>query len=327
MKLTFACNLYDRTIALKMGDVRPHGIDLDYNVLPPEQSFLRQLRDKEFDLCEMSMSSYVRARVAGDHDFVALPVFLSRIFRHGAIYVDPRSGIRRPEDLRGRRIGVGVYQMSAAIWVRGILQDEYGIAPNDMLWVMPSEIPPPGGEDDPIEQLESMVRGIHHGGQTIEAMIENGEIDALVSAHIPKRFADGSGVLRRLFAPVQPVEEDYYRRTGIFPIMHTLVLRQAILDSHPWVASSVFAAFVAAKKCAERSLYDTNALVVMLPFLVTELERTWTLMGRDFWPYGIARNQATIETFLGYLHSQRVIARKPAISELFLALEETPGGA
>ena len=218
MQLTLACGRYDRTQALIDGRVRPEGVELNYLALRPGETFWRQLNHEEFDASEMSLSSYTILRSEGDERFIALPVFPSRIFRHSAIYLKQDSRIERPEDLKGRRIGVGDYQMTAAVWVRGVLQHEYGVLPEDLRWVA----------GRPIRGIRPP-QGVHLEFSTasLEDMLERGEIDALVSVMLPRRL--GAGV-RRLFPDFRKAEADYYRRTRIFPIMHTLALKRSVYE-------------------------------------------------------------------------------------------------
>jgi len=322
LRLTCACGSYDRTLALQFGAISPPGITLDYIALPPEQTFLRQLRDKEFDVSEMSLSAYVTARAKGESDFLALPIFPSRIFRHSAIYVNSRAGIAKPQDLRGRRVGVGFYQMTAAVWVRGLLKDEYGLDAADVIWVNGPGTAARGPSASAVDQLSNLVAGTAHAKPPLEAMLEAGEIDALVSVHLPKAILSGAGTVRRLFEDYRQEEEAYFRRTGIFPIMHTLVLRRSVHEANPWAAKSLFAAFAAAKRQAEERLYDTNALAVTLPSLIPEIERCRALMGDDFWLYGIASNRRVLETFVRYLREQDIIARTVDPADLFIACDE-----
>jgi 4,5-dihydroxyphthalate decarboxylase len=323
LKLKFACGEYDRTAPFRTGDVRPKDIDLEYTPQAPELTFLQQLRDKTFDVSEMSMSAYIQMRAAGKDDFIALPVFPSRIFRHSALYVRSDSDIRRPEQLRGRRVGIGYYQMSGAVWLRGILQDDYGVSPRELQWISGMDLKAAPGADQ-IGQLDAMVQGTRQSKPKLELMLENGEIDALVSVQTPRALARDEGTVRYLFESVRSVEEDYFRRTGIFPMMHTIVLQRAVYDRNPWIAQSLFDAFGEAKRQAMERLYETNALAVMVPFVVYEIERTRALMGEDYWPFGIEANRKSISTFLRYLKEQEIIAREPDLAELFIDVGDKP---
>lgn len=318
LRLTCACWSYDRTSALQTGAISPKDITLDYVALPPEQTFLKQLRDKEFDVSEMSLSAYITARTKGDDEFLALPIFPSRIFRHSAIYVNPSAGIRKPDDLRGKRVGVGFYQMTAAVWARGLLNDEYGVAAKDIEWITG-----PGGRQasataSAVDQLQDLVAGTRQPVPPLEMMLERGELDGLVTVHIPQALINGTGAVKRLFENHAAVEQDYFRRTRIFPIMHTLVVRRRIYESHPWIASSLLEAFTEAKRYAERRLYDTNALAVMLPSLISAVEGTRALMGNDYWPYGVKSNETVLSTFIRYLHEQEIVQRPITLDGLFV---------
>jgi 4,5-dihydroxyphthalate decarboxylase len=311
LPLTLACWDYDRTLALRIGEVKPEGIDLTYVCLPPEQTFFRQLKNQEFDASEMSLSAYMIARSRGEVPFIAIPVFPSRIFRHSCIFVNADSGIQKPEDLAGRRVGVPQYQMTAAVWVRGFLQHDYGVPPEAIQWVT-GEV-----ERSPMDQLASLLADPLGPGESLDAMLEAGKIDALVTTYLPPSFRRGSPVVRRLFPDPRPVEEEYFRRTGIFPIMHTIVLREDVSRRHPWVAGSLHRAFEESKERALRRLYDINALAVTLPWLVVEIERTRQLMGEDFWPYGVEPNRHTLETLMKYLVEQKLAPRQLPLEKLF----------
>jgi len=314
ISLTLACADYDRTAPLALGDVRPSGIDLTCLRMPVEEVFWRMTRHHEFDVAEMSTSSYVLRRSRGDDSVVAIPVFTSRSFRHSAIYVNAEAGIERPQDLRGKRMGVPEYQMTAAVWIRGFLADDYDVHPRDLRWYR-------GGLEQPgrIEKLAIEIPGIEiapiGAHQTLSAMLAAGEIDALMGARAPSSF-DGHRV-KRLFPDFRTVEADYYRRTGIFPIMHTVVIRREILDRVPWVARSLYDAFCEAKARAMAEMSDPVALAVTLPWLIAELDFTRALMGDDFWPYGAEQNRATLEALIRYSHSQGLAARIVPIEELF----------
>ena len=302
MRLTLACGRYDRTQALIDGRVRPEGVELNYLALRPGETFWRQLNHEEFDASEMSLSSYTILRSEGDERFIALPVFPSRVFRHSALYVREDSPIERPADLRGKRIGVGDYQMTAAVWVRGMLQHEYGVRPEDVRWVAGKpirRIQPPAG-----------VRLDYVPGAPLEDMLARGELDALVSVMLPRAL--GAGV-RRLFGDFRSVEADYYRRTGIFPIMHTLALRRSVYDRDPWLAVSLYKAFCKARDLARHWIYDTDALAVSLPWVIDELERTREVV----WDYSIEGSRPTLEALVSYLDEQKLTRRPMRVEELF----------
>ena len=243
LRLTLACWDYDRTRALADGAVRADGIELNYLSLPVEETFFRMLRYREFDACEMSLSSYVASLGKEDPPFIAIPAFPSRFFRHSCIFVSAKSGIARPEDLKGRRIGVPEYQMTAPVWIRGILSDEYGVKVTDVEHLSGGEEEP--GRDEKLKlDLPSSIELKRIGdGQTLSAMLAAGEIDALVTARAPSTFHSTPEAVKRLFPDYVEVEKDYYRRTRIFPIMHTVVMRREVYDTNRWIAQSLYKAF------------------------------------------------------------------------------------
>jgi 4,5-dihydroxyphthalate decarboxylase len=317
LKLKFACGEYDRTIPFRTGDVKPKGIDLEYTPQAPELTFLEQLKDKRYDVSEMSMSAYTQMRASGRDDFIALPVFPSRVFRHSALYVRADSNIRWPTQLRGKRVGIGYYQMSGAVWCRGALYDDYGVKYDEMTWVSGME-QKAEADADQVNQLADMVQGTQHQKPKLELMLEAGEIDALLSVHTPRAMARGENTVRYLFDNCREVEEDYFRRTRIFPMMHTLVLKRDVYNQNPWIAQSLFDAFSEAKRRAMENIFETNALTVVAPFVVHDIERTRALMGVDYWPFGIEANRHCITTFVRHLRDQDIIKRSPDVTELFI---------
>ena len=308
LDLTLACGRYDRTQPLIDGRVQAEGVNLTFLPLLPGETFWRMLNHGEFDVSEMSLSSYTILRSEGDTRFVAIPVFPSRVFRHSAIYVRADSGIERPEDLRGKRIGVGDYQMTAAVWVRGLLVHEYGVAPEQVEWVVGNpirNIKPPEGIT-----LVSM-----QPGTTLEAMLERGEIDALASVIIPEGLGKS---VRRLFRDARKVEAAYYSKTGIFPIMHTVVLKTTLYQKKPWLAVSLYRAFCRARDLAYRTMYDTNALTVSLPWVIDEVEATRAVFGPQIWDYSIEGSLPTLNALVAYLDEQKLSRRRMKVEELFV---------
>jgi 4,5-dihydroxyphthalate decarboxylase len=317
LKLTLACWDYDRTRPLIDGRIRPDGIDLDIKVLRPRQIFQRMLDDREFHVSELSLASYAALKGRGDCPFVAVPVALSKIFRHSCIYVRTDAGIRTPADLKGKRVGTTQYSATALVFMRGMLQHEFGVRPGDLHWFM-------GGLNTFTEQpliplsLPGDVRlDFLPRGATLEGMFEAGELDALLSIYIPSLFLKGSPRIARLFPNFKEVEQDYYRRTGIFPIMHTVVLREDVYKEHPWAARSIYRAFCAAKELAIAGLYDTDALQLALPWLLDHVEESWRVFGRDFWAYGLAPNRATLAALGNYVYEQGLSPRAVVPEELF----------
>jgi 4,5-dihydroxyphthalate decarboxylase len=304
MRLTIACGRYDRTQALIDARVKPEGVDeLTYLALRPGETFWRMLNHEEFDASEMSLSSYTILRSEGDSRFIAIPVFPSRVFRQNALYVRADSPLRGPADLKGKRIGVGDYQMTAAVWTRGFLQHEYGVMPKDVTWVIGRPIraiePPPGIRLQPLA-----------AGTALEEMLERGELDALMTVMIPKTLG---GTLRRLVPDFRQVELAYYRKTRIFPIMHTFVLRRAVYEANPWLAVSLYRAFVRSRDMALRHMYDTDALTVSLPWVIDEIERAREIP----WDYSIEGSRPTLEALVQYLDEQRLTRRRMDVAELF----------
>lgn len=318
LRMTIATERYDRTAALHDGRIRPEGIDATWLALNVEQTFWRMLQHAEFDASEMSLSSYVIRRQQGHRDLTAIPVFLSRVFRHDCIYVHEGAGIREPGDLAGRRVGVPEYQITAAVFARGLLSDDFGVDHRTIEWIQ-------GGLEEagrvPHTKVEpaGVTVSMAPPGKTLSRMLEEGEIDALVTPRVPSTWQGGRGRVKRLFADPWTEERDYFRRTGIFPIMHLVAIRSSIVDANPWVPQSLAKAFIAAKKLADADLRETTALPISLPFLVQHTEETAALMGEDFWPYGVEPNRATLEAYVRYSHEQGLIPDRPAIEDLFPA--------
>jgi 4,5-dihydroxyphthalate decarboxylase len=257
------------------------------------------------------------AAAQGRRPFVAIPVFPSRTFRHRCIFVNTGSGIARPEDLRGKRVGVPEYTMTAAVWLRGLFQHEYGIKPEDILWFQGGE-EQPGRKDRVDFDLPPGIRlEVIPNDKTLNDMIESGGIDALMSPRMPSCFLRGSPRVGRLFPDFKKAEMDYYRRTKIFPIMHVIVIRTKIYEEHPWIAQSLYKAFCDAKDLCFSQLYDSNVLRISLPWTVAEYEETRALMTEDYWPYGFAPNERVLETLHGYLLEQGLIKQKLDLQSLF----------
>ena len=320
LKLSLACWDYDRTRALADGSMRADGIDLVYLNLPVEETFFRMLRKREFDCAEMSLSSYVLSLQQKKPPFIAIPVFPSRFFRHSCIFVSANSGITRPEQLARKQIGVPEYQMTAAVWIRGLLSDEFGVAPSSPRY-RSGGLEETGRSEKLKLALPAKFRVRPIGPrQTLAGMLASGEIDALHSARVPSTLATQPRAVRRLFRDYAAVERDYFRRTRIFPIMHTVVIRRDVYERHPWVAGSLYKAFAAAQKKTYADLGETAALKAMLPWLVAHVEEARREMGPDWWSYGLAPNRQVLETFLRYHREQGLSARRLAPEDLF-ALE------
>jgi 4,5-dihydroxyphthalate decarboxylase len=319
LKLTLACWDYDRTRPLIDGRVKPEGIDLDIQLLRPRQTFQRMLDDQEFHASELSLASYTALKGRGACPFVAIPVALSKIFRHSCIYVRSDAGINKPEDLKGKRVGTSQYSSTALMFMRGMLQHEYGVRDSDMHWFM-------GGlntfTEQPLISLDLPERvklDFLTGSQTLEGMFETGELDALLSIYIPQLFLNGSPRIGRLFPNFKQAEQDYYRKTHIFPIMHTIVVREDVHREHPWAAQSLYRAFSQAKDIAVNGLYDTDALHLALPWLLDHVEEAWRMFGKDFWSYGLEPNRPTFTAIGQYVYEQGLSPRVVTADELFPA--------
>jgi 4,5-dihydroxyphthalate decarboxylase len=317
LRLSLACWDYDRTRALADGSVRPEGIDLLYQNLFVEETFFRMVRFREFDAAEMSLSSYCVSLGKDDPAFIAIPVFPSRFFRHSCIFVSAKSGIREPKELAGKRIGVPEYQMTAPVWIRGILQDEYGVDPASCEYWSGGE--EEAGRDEKLRiDLPPKFRLKPIGPtQTLSQMIADGALDAMHTARTPSTFASRPGTVKRLFESYVEVEKAYYRKTKIFPIMHTVVIRRDVYEANRWVAQSLYKAFVQAQRRTYDQLQTTMALATMLPWQIAQAEEARALMGDDWWAYGFAPNRHVLDTFLRYHHEQGLSKRRLKAEELF----------
>jgi 4,5-dihydroxyphthalate decarboxylase len=317
LKLALACWDYDRTRPLMDGRVKPEGIDLDITVLRPRQMFQRMLDNKEFEVSELSLASYTALKGRGECPFVAVPVALSKIFRHSCIYVRTGAGIATPADLKGKRVGTSQWSSTGLVFMRGMLQHDYGVAAHDMHWFMGglnSFVEPPL---IPLDLPQEIRLDFLSGQATLEQMFAAGELDALLSLYIPNLFLQGTPTIARLFPNYREVEQDYYRRTRIFPIMHTVVLREDVYRAHPWAARSIYRAFVDARNLAVDGLYDTDALRLALPWLIDHVEETRRVFGKDFWAYGLEPNRPTFAAIGRYVHEQGLSPRVVGADELF----------
>ncbi len=317
LPITVASWDYDRVRALIDGRVRAEGCEINYLALAPEECFHRAHFFREFDVSEIGISHYLADLSRGEAGYIAIPVFLSRMFRHSAIYVRTDRGIAQPGDLKGKRVGVPEYQMSAAIWARAILKDEYGLDYTDMRWVeggleewgRKSKVKLAVGPDFPLTQSPE--------GRSLNDMLATGELDAVVSPRAPSCFTAGTAPVRRLFEDFRSAERDYYRRTGIFPIMHAVGIRNDVAERHPWLPVSLMKAFEAARRIASRDLGEVAALKVGLPWLAQELAETREIMGADFWTYGLEPNRKTLEALVRYAYEQGIMAKPMKPEALF----------
>jgi 4,5-dihydroxyphthalate decarboxylase len=317
LRLAMACWNYDRTRALMEGRVPVDGVELNYLNLPVEEIFFRMLRHREFDVAELSLSSYTVSLFRDDPPFIAIPIFLSRYFRHSCIYVNADSGIREPGDLAGKRIGNPEYQMTAPVWIRGIMSDEYGVPVTSPTYLSGGEEEPGRPEKLALSLPAEFRLAAIPSHKTLSGMIESGEIDALYTARAPSTFGNGSGKVRRLFEDYASVERAYYLKTRIFPPMHIVAIRRDVYEKNRWLAQSLCKAFLAAQKDAYDELRSTAALKTMLPWLTHHVQETEELMGKDFWPYGYEPNIKALETFLRYHYEQGLSKRLLTPREIF----------
>jgi len=317
LKLSFGCWNYDRTRALMDGSVQPDGIDLNYLNMPVEETFFRMLRHQEFEVAEMSLSSYSVSLFKEPRPFVAIPVFPSRFFRHSCIYVNAKSGIREAKDLIGKRVGNPEYQMTAPVWIRGILQDHYGVPVDSVTYFTGGEEEPGRSEKIKLDLPANIKVKSIGPTQTLAQMLLDGEIDALYTARMPSSFLKGGGKVKRMFDDYEQVERNYFKETKMFPIMHTVAIRRDVYETNRWVARSMMKALEESQRRAYDDLYETAALKTMLPWLTSHLEQVKAEMGEDYWPYGFEKNEATLKTFLRYHFEQGLSKRQLEPRELF----------
>ncbi len=317
LKLTFGCWDYDRVRGVQDGSIQPDGIDLNFLNMPVEETFFRMLRHKEFDVAEMSLSSYTVSTFRDPKPFIAIPIFPSRFFRHSSIYINANSGIKSAKDLIGKKIGTPEYQMTAPVWIRGILQDHYGVPIDGAHYFTGGEEEP--GRDEKIKlDLPPNIKVTPIGpDKTLTQMLYDGEIDALYTARMPSTFLKGDGRVVRLFEDYEARERAYFKETGIFPIMHTVAIKREVYEANRWVAQSMMKALIESQKKTYEDLYETAALKAMLPWLTSHVEQVKKEMGQDYWPYGFDKNQKTLSTFLRYHHEQGLSKTLRQPNELF----------
>ncbi len=316
LKLSVAIGNYDRIRPLVDGSVAIDGVDPQFMLLDPEEIFFRAFRHADFDICELSMSSYSVKTSDGSSPYIAVPVFPSRAFRHTSVYVRT-DRIRKPEDLKGKRVGVPEYQLTANVWVRMFLEEDYGVRPSDVTWVRggyetPGRIEKISLTLPPDVRLETVPEGA-----TISGLLEAGELDAVIGPRAPSCFERGAPNVGYLFADPQLEGTAWYRRTGLFPIMHTLGIRRSLAEQHPFLPYAVTKAFEQAKAEAVSALGNTAATKVTLPFVEEQLRAARDLMGQDFWSYGLEANRHVIERFLRRHHAEGLSSRLLSPEALF----------
>jgi 4,5-dihydroxyphthalate decarboxylase len=318
LALTMACGPYDRTEALRDGTVRPEGIDLTYlPIQSPPEIFARMITKESFHLSEMSCSMYMILRTRGDVPFVALPIFPSRLFRHGFIFVNSESGVRTPKDLEGKRVGVPEYRQTAAVWIRGILQHEYAVALGDIHWFVGGvNVPRTADQLDRVLPDRALKIDFISEDRTLNQMLAAGEIDALVGARQPAALGTNPRV-QRLFRDYRAEEQRFYQKTGVFPIMHTLVIKEELYQRHPWIPESIFKAYEESKRRCLEAMRFSGTLRYTLPWLFADLEEIDTLFGGDPFADGLEPNRKTLATLQHYLLDQGFIADRLPLEQLF----------
>ncbi len=314
--ITIACGNYDRCRAIKNGRVKVEGCTTT-SCLYPEEIFFRAFRYQEFDVSELSFLSYIRTVAAGTSASVGIPAFVSRLFRHSGIYVRADAGIEKPEDLRGKRVGLPEYQITAVVWMRGMMQHEYGVKPTDIIWRSGGQEEAGRDERTPLKPIPGLDLQPIGKEQTLVNMLRDGELDALFTARGPSSFLRGEPHIRRLFPNTRAAEQAYWKKTKMFPLMHLVGIRKELVEQYPWLPTSVYKAFCEAKALAMVDLFDVNALMTTLPWLIPEAEETSALMGKDFWAYGIHENMREIEALTQYAYEQGLVDRKVTAEELF----------
>ncbi len=316
LNLSVAVRDYDRTRPLIDGQMAIDGVDPVFMALDPEEIFFRAFRHAEFDICELSLSSFTVKTAQGDCPYVGVPAFVSRAFRHTSIYV--RSDrIKKPGDLKGKKVGVPEYQLTANVWARALLEDDHGVKPSDIHWIRGGLEEAGRPEKIAITLPKDVKLDNAPEGRTLSAMLEAGEIDAFIGPRVPSCFARGTPNVGWLFADPVAAAKDYFKRTGIFPIMHLVGVRREIVAQHLWLPAAVLKAFERAKIIALEKLSDTSSTKVTLPFVEERLMEARVLMGHDFWSYGVAANRKTLETFLRHHHAQGLSSRLVKVEELF----------
>jgi 4,5-dihydroxyphthalate decarboxylase len=316
LKLSIATGDYDRTRPLVDGEAQIDGVDPIFMLLSPEEMFFRSFRDQAFDVSELSLSSFALKTAAGTNPYVGVPVFPSRAFRHTAICIRTDRGIRRPEDLKGRRIGTPEYQLTACVWARALLE-EHGVVPSDLTWVRGGLEETGRSEKIPVQLPPNIKIEPAPPGKTLAQMLKEGDIDAIVAPRAPSCFEQRDPNVGWLWPDPQQAASEYFQKTRIFPIMHLIGIRKALVEEHPWLPMAVYKAFSKAKTRALELLVDTSATKVTLPFVDELLRSVRRLMGEDFWPYGIEPNRETLGRFLGYHYAQGLSPRRLTVEELF----------
>ncbi|SAK77455.1 4,5-dihydroxyphthalate decarboxylase [Caballeronia temeraria] len=317
LNLSVAVGNYDRMRPLVDGEVQIDGVDPTFMLQDPEEIFFRAFRHADYDICELSLSSFSVKTAAGTSPYIGVPIFPSRAFRHTSIYVRNDRGIESPADLKGKRIGVPEYQLTANVWARLFLEEDHGLKPSDVTWVR-------GGYEEAgrPEKISLKLPGdvrLENApeSQTISGLLASGEIDAVIGPRAPSCFTNGNPNVKYLFDDPQKAAADWYTRTKLFPIMHLLGVRRTLAEQHPWLPGAVAKAFEKSKALALARLNDTSATKVTLPFVEEQLRNARRLMGHDFWSYGFEPNRHVLSRFLERHHKEGLSSRLLQPEELF----------
>jgi len=319
LRLSFACALYDRMQPLYTGEVQPAGIELNFiPIEEPRPIFDRMSGGQEFDVAEYSSSEFVQRFANKQCPFVAIPVFPSRAFRHGFIAINKKSGIAKPKGLEGKRVGVPLYTMTAAIFIRGLLQHEFGVDFEKIHWVQ-GAVNHAGAHGKPtvLPLLKPVPIEIDPSGRSLSDLIEARVVDATLGTSLPEAIRTNPDITR-LFPNYVDMEREYYKRTGIYPIMHLVAIKKDIYERYPFVASSLYDAFVESKKIALKHMYNLRALRYMTPFLMRDIDEIYEIFNGDPWPYGVEKNRKTLEALVTYLVDQHLIAAPVKVDDLFV---------
>lgn len=310
LHLTLACGDYEIVRALKQGEVKADGIELTMLTdMDSTTRHWRMIRHREFDVCELSLSSYLMTS-ARDQDLTAIPVFLHRRFRHGFVFINADAGIRQPLDLIGRKVGSGSFQATANVWMRGILEHEYGVPHKQLHWIVTQE------ETVPFAASSGLILMRAPSGRSLSSMLVEGELDAVLHTDVIAPVHDRDPRVRRLFENYKELEISYYRKTGIFPIMHTTAVKREVVERHPWVPTSLMRAFEQAKEIAYRRM--ENPRIVPLAWFQTAVEEQQAILGLDPWAYGLDEaNRRNLQTLIEYSHGQGLIDRIVPLDTLF----------
>jgi 4,5-dihydroxyphthalate decarboxylase len=317
LQISFAGCSYDRLNPIINGRVPVEGCDVNFFALRPEELFPRVYQTQDFDVTELSASSHILTSLRGDSHYLGVPAFVSRVFRHGDIYIRTDRGIRSPEDLRGKLVGVPEYQMTAALWIRGILSDEYNVKTSEIRWRNGGLQRPGREERTPISLPSTIELKTIPADKTLSGMLADGEIDALITAVRPLCFIQGGPNVGRLFPEFRSAEEAYYRKTGMFPIMHMMGVRRSLADANPWLPGSILKACLQVREIALEEIKSTGMFYAMLPWLSDDLARAQAVMGPDMWPYGVNSNRNELEAMLRWSFEQGLAPRQGSLQEIF----------